>query len=72
MNPATLCPLCGRPNACAPALTGTQGGPCWCQDVIIPRAVLERIPKAQRGLACVCRDCATQKETVPRGTVSTP
>ncbi len=56
--PATACPLCGGPNGCAPAVSGTFDSPCWCTMVRIPAEVLARIPVAQRGLACVCRTCA--------------
>ena len=56
--PATACPLCGGPNGCAPAVSGSFDSPCWCTAVRIPAEVLARIPAAQRGLACVCRACA--------------
>jgi len=56
--PATGCPLCGGPNGCVPAVSGSFDGPCWCTSVRIPAEVLARIPAAQRGLACVCRTCA--------------
>ena len=55
---ATACPLCGGPNGCAPAVSGTFDSPCWCTTVRIPAEVLAHIPAAQRGLACVCRACA--------------
>lgn len=56
--PACRCPLCGEPNGCAPAASGTFDSPCWCTTVQIPAAVLARLPAAQRGRACICRTCA--------------
>jgi predicted Fe-S protein YdhL (DUF1289 family) len=48
------CPLCGRVNAC-----GIAGpAPCWCTQLAIPKATLDSIPEAARGLACLCRACA--------------
>ena len=51
------CALCGGPNACAMASEGVNGAECWCQHVTFTRDVLERIPLADRGRVCVCRDC---------------
>jgi hypothetical protein len=52
-----LCPLCGEANACA--LAGNAAADtCWCASVTITTAVLERVPPAARGVACVCRRCA--------------
>lgn len=56
--PATDCPLCGGPNGCAPAVSGSFDSPCWCTTVQIPAEVLARVPAAQRGQACICRACA--------------
>jgi hypothetical protein len=54
----TNCPLCGRPNLCAPAASGTLSSPCWCTQVVVDRSVLSRIPEEQRGQACICARCA--------------
>jgi Cysteine-rich CWC len=61
--PATGCPLCGGPNGCAPAVSGSFDSPCWCTTVRIPAEVLARVPVAQRGLACICRACASLSRT---------
>jgi len=53
------CPLCGGPNDCAPARTGSFDEPCWCTSVAIDPAALARIPEAARNEACLCRRCAT-------------
>lgn len=50
------CPVCGAPNRCA-LVEG--GGRCWCSEVSIPRDALEKIPLEARGVACLCRACAT-------------
>jgi hypothetical protein len=67
--PATGCPLCGGPNGCAPAVSGSFDSPCWCTSVRIPAELLARVPAAQRGLACICRTCA--EAGVPPGQVDT-
>lgn len=58
-KPNPTCPLCGGPNDCGPARTGTHATPCWCTNVTIDPAVLARIPPAARNQACICRRCAT-------------
>lgn len=62
------CPLCGQPNAC-----GVAGpGPCWCSLETVPAGLLDRIPPALRGKACVCRRCiATHVAATPTAPVTT-
>jgi hypothetical protein len=57
--PNHRCPLCGGPNACAPAKIGTLSTPCWCRDAVIASNVLAKVPEAQRQQSCVCAACAT-------------
>ncbi|MFO1319107.1 MAG: cysteine-rich CWC family protein [Burkholderiales bacterium] len=52
------CPLCGGPNGCVPAATGSFEQPCWCTTIRVDPAVLRRIPEARRNVACLCRACA--------------
>lgn len=59
--PQHRCPLCGGPNACAPALSGRLDTPCWCKSVTFSPELLARVPKAMRGLSCLCQNCATQE-----------
>ena len=47
--PATTCPLCGGPNACAPAACGRFDVKCWCTDAKIDPAALARVPGPLRG-----------------------
>ncbi|MEP7181613.1 MAG: cysteine-rich CWC family protein [Betaproteobacteria bacterium] len=54
---ATRCPLCGRSNACGME-AGRADEPCWCTQVTLTAAMLDRIPAERRGLACVCAACA--------------
>ncbi|MEP7330365.1 MAG: cysteine-rich CWC family protein [Betaproteobacteria bacterium] len=58
-KPELRCPLCGTPNACAPARSGTFDTPCWCTTVTIDAAVIASLPTDQRNQACLCRRCAT-------------
>ncbi|MEH3085369.1 MAG: cysteine-rich CWC family protein [Xylophilus ampelinus] len=58
---ASRCPLCDRSNACAEARGGSPGVPaarCWCMDATIDPLLLARVPPGQRGLSCICADCA--------------
>lgn len=56
-QPYHTCPLCGGPNACAPASTGNLETVCWCREVTVSREQLARVPTAQRGNACLCVRC---------------
>ncbi len=56
---AVTCPLCGGLNACAAALSGSFDAPCWCRGVTFSAALVERVPEAQRGRACLCRHCVS-------------
>jgi hypothetical protein len=53
-----VCPLCGGANGCAIARSGRCDEACWCEAVSFSAALLDRVPEALRGVACVCRDCA--------------
>lgn len=57
--PALACPLCGGPNACAAAASGSFDTPCWCRDVTFPPDLIARVPVEQRGQACICQRCAS-------------
>ncbi|PLW67450.1 cysteine-rich CWC family protein [Pseudohalioglobus lutimaris] len=59
---ADKCPLCAGDNACAIA-AGQAGETCWCTNVPIPASVLEALPNSERGVRCLCRNCATGEET---------
>ena len=56
---APACPLCGGANECAAASSGTFDTPCWCRDATFSAELIARVPEAQRGLACICRHCAS-------------
>lgn len=51
------CPLCGDENDCG-MVKGKAT--CWCYSVTILPEVLDRVPVEARGIACVCRACASQ------------
>jgi Cysteine-rich CWC len=66
--PASLdsfhCPLCGQPNRCAMEMDRASGHlqpPCWCTQLTFGPALLERVAPQARGLACICRACATDE-----------
>lgn len=62
---APLCPLCGGPNACGPAATGSFNEPCWCQTVQFTPELLAQVPESQRRTACICRACAERGGSLP-------
>jgi hypothetical protein len=57
--PELACPLCGGPNDCRAAQSGSFDPPCWCAEVTVDPAALARMPEAARNRACLCRRCAT-------------
>lgn len=58
----SACPVCGGPNGCAPAASGSFDTPCWCTTVDIDPAALARVPEPMRGRSCLCRRCATSEK----------
>lgn len=56
--PVHRCPLCGRPNRCAPAAAGDFTVACWCTQASVSAQALARLPEALRGRACLCAACA--------------
>ena len=57
--PHLVCPLCGGPNACAPAQSGSFATVCWCASATLDRAVLDRLAGSTGArAACICRHCA--------------
>ncbi len=56
-RPELHCPVCGAPNECAAAASGSFATPCWCADVIVDPAALARVPAGRRDHACLCRNC---------------
>ena len=65
-----LCPLCSQPNRCAmeaERASGTPQPPCWCTQVDFAAALLDQIPAAAQGRACVCARCQAQFVALPGG-----
>ncbi|MCC7398373.1 MAG: cysteine-rich CWC family protein [Planctomycetes bacterium] len=63
------CPACGAPNSCAMATAAGAAdatAPCWCRDVSIDPRTLAALPAAARGVACLCRACATGRMPAAR------
>ena len=63
--PNEACPLCGGPNACAPAACGRFDVHCWCRDERFAPELLARVPPAARGLSCICATCAAAADLQP-------
>ncbi|MBO9641993.1 MAG: cysteine-rich CWC family protein [Pseudacidovorax sp.] len=60
---ASLCPLCGQPNACGAEAARCSGEPCtdcWCMTVAIPPALRAQVPAEAQGLACICQRCVAK------------
>ena len=56
----TRCPLCGGDNRCAMEIeraTGQAQPACWCTTATFPPDLLQRLPEAARGQACICPAC---------------
>ncbi|MBS0293360.1 MAG: cysteine-rich CWC family protein [Proteobacteria bacterium] len=54
---SSQCPLCGQSNECAMA-AGRSPAQCWCMARPVAADALQRLPAEQRGLACICPQCA--------------
>ncbi|OSZ63946.1 cysteine-rich CWC family protein [Hydrogenophaga sp. IBVHS2] len=64
----TRCPLCGHDNRCAMELeraTGQAQPPCWCTTTTFPPELLDRLPEAARGQACICAACVAAHRDAP-------
>ena len=64
------CPLCGAANGCAmeaERASGQPQPPCWCTQVHFAPALLDQIPAAAQGRACVCARCQAQFGVPPGG-----
>lgn len=59
VTPADTCPLCGAPNDCAIARGEEK---CWCFDEVFPPNLLDRMPEADQGKVCVCRNCVGEAQ----------
>jgi hypothetical protein len=57
-SPGRACPLCGGPNACVAASSGSFAQRCWCEGTSFSPALLERVPAEFRDVACICAGCA--------------
>jgi catechol 2,3-dioxygenase-like lactoylglutathione lyase family enzyme len=61
--PNAICPLCGAPNECAPAQSGSFDEQCWCAGVAVSAASGPGVPARAQSLVSVSR-CATTSEAV--------
>lgn len=66
----TRCPLCGGDNRCAMEIereTGEAQPPCWCVSTPFPPGLLDTLPEAARGKACLCARCVTAAAKAANG-----
>jgi len=61
------CPLCGQPNRCAPADTGSFASPCWCKSQTFPPELLAQVAPAERNKSCICQACVNRFNALPLG-----
>lgn len=58
------CPLCGQLNQCAmetERTTGVKQAPCWCTQTRFSAELLNKVPEAARGIACLCAACVEMR-----------
>lgn len=63
----SVCPVCGAVNQCAMEVakaTGRPVEPCWCVNVVFTPALLDRVPQAAKGIACVCAACVAKAASI--------
>ena len=53
----TRCPLCGGPNKCRMETGEGFKGPCWCAQLTVSAAALERLLGHVAERRCLCRTC---------------
>jgi len=46
------CPLCGQDNSCQHG-----EGSCWCENVVVPKYIIDMVPEEKKGKACICKSC---------------
>jgi hypothetical protein len=42
--------------------TGTKPERCWCMDAVFTPAVMDQVPDAAKGKACICAKCAEKTQ----------
>ncbi len=47
-----ICPLCGEHNNCQHG-----EGACWCENIKVPKHVLDLVPEDKKRKACICKSC---------------
>jgi len=67
LGPDETCPLCGKDNQCRVAKGHPYKGLCWCDQIVVPGHILNRLVADWVGSACICRSCL---ETVARVSAS--
>lgn len=53
INPK-ICPLCKKENACQVDISNNS---CWCNNIKVPKELIELVPKEYEHKACICKAC---------------
>ncbi|WP_101759742.1 cysteine-rich CWC family protein [Oceanicoccus sp. KOV_DT_Chl] len=61
----TSCPLCAKPNLCAVA-SNPQAQDCWCQQTVIPKALIFKANQSNNSKRCICKTCATAAQKLSK------
>lgn len=59
----TRCPICHETNVCSmekAKATGIKAERCWCMDAVFSHSVMDQVPEAAKGKACICAKCAAE------------
>ncbi|WP_363317854.1 cysteine-rich CWC family protein [uncultured Amphritea sp.] len=58
-----LCPLCRQSNECGNIASCGSDASCWCSSpgITFPDSLLDKVPAAAKGKACICRSCAANR-----------
>lgn len=51
------CPACGGPNRCRLESGEAFKGPCWCEQIELPPAALQRLETEIAAERCLCETC---------------
>lgn len=51
-----ICPICGSENNCN-MVKGLDASACWCMEIEIPKALLEKLTDDQKKQGCICKNC---------------
>ena len=62
----SICPICGKDNNCM----AHSNEPCWCNEMEIPKELLDLIPQDKKQKACICLKCIQDFKKNPKKFIS--